>query len=545
MKRKWYLVGVLIIILLVTLTACGNDVGKDENIEFSDVTFKKYVLKALGKNANESITYEEAEKLEKLNIDRSYRTDYTFLCPSGWRGANTAAAGVITMDISDIKYFTGLKELIIDNTVNDRIMGWENIERCPKLEKIKWNYFEGGQHVAFGSKLLFDIVKQLPALKTLDLSSGAVSDSTISQIKKINSSINVIENNDDSSSIIMGLNLGDIDYVYDTKEKYIIKDTTLIIAECKTDKECYDILDSIKADNINTVFITSGRAGSKSAPIVLDCEKLLKFTKLEALYISKRYQFSIDMTFKNLDKLANLEYLKTLCIFGDFDGSELVKLNNLDTISIRGNRECVDISGMNNIKIASVMDDVKLPSSVEHVTTMAPELLNGLKNLKSVADCGVDSESNDYIKSNFNLKYIYCFRVSNDYIDLSGIKNAKNLEYLYIKNKVKNYSSISELTNLRVVSLVGDLSEGLNIKKMSSEDSLSYLDISANPDRYSVDEIRNTFGDSNMSMLQIQYGLPIMRDMYKKGITNSFILYCQNSKDSSYKQQFMDTFGKG
>ena len=548
MKKKI----ILLLCMTMLLAACCVGCGKNDKIKFSDVTMKKYVLKELGKKPDEDVTYKEAEQLKSLTIDRTYRNFVTVMSNISMQSGNGPSNGVISMDLSDLKYFTGLESLEIDNSSDDNFIGWESIEKCTNLQELKMNYYEDAYYMPLGEKPLLGFVDKLKNLKTLDCMNGTVTQATLNKIKVIRPDLEVkIQREYNTSLAYYNFSRDEIkpDLITSTNiyNEQSQPDDTLLIEGVNKPEDYRKIIDNASATDIKYIYIKLRRGQADS--VVVDCKDFTKFTNLETLSITETSAAGSDSKIENIKELSKLPYLTTFCINGDYNPDEICELKHIDTLAINGAKQDVDLSRMKNLKKVSVNvkdNNVKLPSGVEVLRTKNSKLANTTLALKIMCDYGAEDCALGYLKNCQKLKYFYWSTDKVTDVDLSPVKNLPELEYLGVRqnNITAGFETLSDMKNLRVVQLRYVIpSEMPKLKAMKSKDSLSFfgfLDINW---QYPARDYQAALGISGkITYLSIYYNVPGMIDLYKSGVTNTEIMQGENTNEREY-YGFDDTFG--
>lgn len=547
MKKKI----ILLLCMTMLLAACCVGCGKNDKIKFSDVTMKKYVLKELGKKPDEDVTYKEAEQLKSLTIDRTYRNFVSIMSNLSMQSGIGSANGVISMDLSDLKYFTGLESLEIDNSSDDNFIGWESIEKCKNLQELKMNYYEDSYYMPLGEKPILGFVDKLKNLKTLDCMYGNVTQATMNKIKAMRPDVEVnVEKEYIPTSLSMTLTRDTLKpnlNVTDVQNDKAQPDDTLLIEGVNKTEDYKKIIDNASATDIKFIYIKLRKGQENSLSV--DCKDFTKFTNLETLSITETSAAGSDGKIENIKELSKLPYLTTFCIYGDYNPDEICELKHVDTLSINGTKQDIDLSSMKNLKKVSVNvkdNSVKLPSGIEVLRTANGKLANSTPALKIMCDYGEEDCTLDYLKNCQKLKYFYWSTNKVTDVDLSAVKNLPELEYLSIsRNKITSgFETLSDMKNLRVVQLkYVTPSEMPKLKTMKSKDSLSFFGFLDIDGKYPDRDYQAALGISGkVTYLSIYYNVPGMIDLYKSGVTNTEIMQGENTylRDT---YGFDETFG--
>lgn len=460
---KWLLV------ILVLIVLGGGAVGIYYNslskvVEFEDPLVERCVRKELGKEADEPITVKECASVEYLLIDCdlefSYITYYTNA--SGIGNANY-------VDLCDLKYMTGLKELVIDNELaRDMLVNLDALKKCSKLEKLtmKYNAMNNTYYgtIPMGYKYLADIIDELPKLTYINIGYPVAKghqEMLVGNNEKLkfeddfseNAFINIVAN---SSEFLVNEAKGTDEYfkywtyAYNENEKQ--KQACKFVVS--NQKEFDSLLESLPKD---TEDIHIEYTGNES----LDIKGLKKFEKLKTLSVLKEILILKLMTerhvdcaveLKNLDVLANNKELYSLSLSGInvncddmavltqiqevglhncvFDNPEfLVKLPELSELVVNYNY-CEDLQSyiLDNGEKFKKLKYLRLLSR-EESDYKGIELYPNLESLVIGFANGV--EKVDYISKCSNLKYLF-FETKEEKIDISSLADIKTLKYLYI-----------------------------------------------------------------------------------------------------------------
>lgn len=530
----------------------GNDehIVKNDNIQFADVTMKKYVLKELGKKPDEEVTYKEANQLKSLTIDRTYRNFVTGVSNISMQAAFGPSNGVISMDLSDLQYFTGLESLEIDNSSDDNFIGWESIEKCTDLKELKVNYYEDSRYIPLGEKPLLGFVSNLKNLQTLDCMYGTVTPSTINKIKTINPLLDIkIEKQYSIDTSLFNFSQDKIKSqlsVLNIENAQTQASDTLLIEKVNKTEEYKEIIENASASEIKYIYIKLGKGAAE--PLVIDCKDFLQFTNLETLSITET-SLTTDGKVENIKELSKLPYLTTFCVNGDYNPDEICELKHVDTLTINGTKHDIDLSSMTNLKKVSVSVNgynVKLPSGIEVLRTTNSSLANTTPDVKILCDYGAEDCKLEYLKNCPKLRYLY-WNVGNVAdVDLSVVKNVPELEYLGIGQKkiTSGFEALSELKKLRVVQLRSVTPDAMaQLKDMKSKESLGFFGFLDWDGKYPDKDYQEALGISgSVNYMNIYYNVPEMVDLYKSGVTNTQIMQAENT---SYRDEYgyNETFG--
>lgn len=520
MKNNKIYFYIALIFLLIGFTGCGenknnnnageinnnetiNTVSENDEIVFSDFLVERCVRKTLNKDWDYKITKKDIENIKEFVIDN-------VLDPSigeNWFSGNPLMnfySGYI--DLSDLKYFTGLEELNIDNLVNfDMVVNFDAVSACKELKtlRMQYNNRDGNLYAGanYGYKYLADIFAQLPNLEYVDL--GVFVTSHMKEIMLSKSSNKDVyfyngENNEYAvplntnvrsypnplsnsrhvygpSSVSSVTNLSP-EYYYDgnATEQYDngTSESSIPIVEVTSNTDLEKVFNySIKADIEDLVILCA--ADLKE----LDCGLFAKFKNLCTLslikkgsafgYVKEKEGRNERLKLNNTENLSNLSKLQVVNLAGckgDFSG--LGKIKELRELSMNG---CVP----DNMKFLSEcvnLAELKLLNFDERYSedfAYSSEKLSGLKmfqigalSLLSDKDNITDSEITDsYIKYLYkipSLETIYANYCS----DFSLIGKCLNLKNIVI-NQSGN-ASFDKLSNLKKLESIYVRSSGVD-----------------------------------------------------------------------------------
>lgn len=565
MKKR--LLIILLAIISLMLVACSNNDGNDssnndnnkninENINFADVTFKKYVLKQMGKRIDEDVTYGEAQNLKELKIDRTYRTAVTSQrFTVGTSAVGTTSVGYIAMDLADLQYFTGLEKLSIQNTADDDIIGWEYIGNCTKLQELDMNYYEAGSvfQVVLGEKIILGIVEKLPELKVLDSRYGIMFDGTMEKIKQMRVGIDInVATNSLVGNIpwVSDINLGN-DYTPIGQKEYNYTPDVLFLNRIKTTEEYKEAINKADANAIKHIYITC--SSGKQVEIKIDASDFTKFTNLESLCLTYS-SFTSNGEIINLASLASLKYLRTLMLGGlDYSSLDVTKLTQLDTISLEKEGQYIDYSIMPNLQKVNLFGFegeglVRLPQTVTAVATDSAAVLNNTPKVKIVRELyNYRSQDHSYLRSLTELRYINFDQIDDEPVKdfFVNFENCKKLQYLNYSRYVddNNLDKLLKLPELLSVSYMVPIANIKNLNSHANMDKLSYLGVANDIwfNSYSGEEeekLKKQLGYNDIYDAMIK--VPLYAKMYNNGVLSddicrvySNIAYWKGGNDSN------------
>ena len=122
---------VALLILICAACICG---GCSSNVDFQDPLVERCVREALGKVEKDPVTKKECADLKELKID----------CDKGqtliWDNVRLSYLRGNYVDLSDLKYLTGLTSLEINNNpAYDMLANLDAVTNCKKLNKLSFN----------------------------------------------------------------------------------------------------------------------------------------------------------------------------------------------------------------------------------------------------------------------------------------------------------------------------------------------------------------------------------------------------------------------
>ncbi|MCR5728279.1 MAG: hypothetical protein K6G24_12540, partial [Lachnospiraceae bacterium] len=122
---------VTLLILICAACICG---GCSSNVDFQDPLVERCVREALGKGEKDPVTKKECADLKELKIDCD--KDQTLI----WDNVRLSYLRGNYVDLSDLKYLTGLTSLEINNNpAYDMLANLDAVTNCKKLNKLSFN----------------------------------------------------------------------------------------------------------------------------------------------------------------------------------------------------------------------------------------------------------------------------------------------------------------------------------------------------------------------------------------------------------------------
>ena len=226
----------------------------------------------------------------------------------------------------------------------------------------------------------------------------------------------------------------------------------------------------------------------------LDCNSyyIKNLQGIEYLKYLKTVYLASGDEIENLYLLSNLEYLKNLDIdsYGQVDTSFLLKLSNLNYLSLRGleNFNVSHLANLNNLKTLNL----------NYSTLINYSELSNLTNLSEFDAMSSNITDISFISNLTKLEILnLCYNSITDISPISNLTSLSNLSLCGIKNI--DISSISNLTNLNNLNL-HSCSTITDISYLSGLTNLSSLDVSYNK----VSDLSPLFGISNLNYLDVR-----------------------------------------
>ncbi|MCR5500358.1 MAG: hypothetical protein K6F31_08190 [Acetatifactor sp.] len=429
MKRKHtkvFLTAILIVLMTMMLAACGQS----EEVMFQDPLVERCVREELGKSAMAAITKKECENLDKLTIDSRKNGGLNY------NDFDHKLEYQNFVDLSDLQYFSGLKELRINLYTSrvelcDNYVGLSAITSCKKLTKLAIIADRECVEEKWGYKYLADLVKELPNLKTLEFG---------------------FEVPERYQSILRGEN-NKLDFLFEERAESTREYWWPIELECgnlgELSEDTEDIaLNMHPGDEVDFSYFT-------------------RFTHLKNLTIwcdverpnNNREKFEEDQLFKvyNIDALKDNKELFSLNLsgaYGDFDGiGELSQLKELSIVT------CIVGEPMFLSKLPELRELTFCLNYADHFSDYLTE-----KNLPKLAFLRTNKmlfENMDSIAELKNLKML-CLQEAlgmtyrdDEPVSISEIAKCKQLEYLelYLR-ECENLEALAQIKKLKYLTIV-------------------------------------------------------------------------------------------
>lgn len=508
--------------MLVCMVCLCAGCSSGEGVEFQDPLVERCVREALNKGVGKNITAEECADLTSLKIDCSKDYNINYYAQHYYL--------VSYVDLEDLKYLTGLKELEINgNGKNDMIANLEAITACTNLEKLSMRIndptFWGW---SYGYKYIGNIVEKLPNLKTINLGKD-IPTAVQSWIRGSNTQL-VIGNASDyvyADTFTERAMLRESEqygiYYYE-KMSEIPKDIEDLILICR-DIESIDFNELKDFSNLKTlsVFRPSSLSDNENKTEIKNIEAL---SKLKGLYSLTLYGCKGDFT--GLSKLGNLKELGIIQSVVE-DPSFLKKMENLrelwyyynlsDNLEDQLNAAAEKLSKLKFIYIPDQLDDYSCLSKISSLEAIRI----AETPLAQVRESGYSKGLINELAKCEGVKYLCIDRWHNnefDPLDISGIAKMSNLKFLGFTEPAGGTTGYDEVIDMP--SLVG-----LTIYGNEDYEGIIQhcLDRGAENKNLSFIYVRKALINPYVSEANMAASLSYFRDTLKKCFDNKLTCY--------------------
>ena len=463
-------------------TAAGTsseEVPEDSSgkaVVFEDPLFERYIRSYLGKATEDKIFAEELSEMTELVIDRRFiETEWSYMLKK---------VTLMRMDLSDLKYFTNLKKLQIQNSMDDILYSLDAIALCTKLEELSLAYGTTGglviqptnQYVtAYGYKTLYGILDQLPDLKKLELgnTNTVIRDDIQKKYPRIaittDRAVQVISLFSQYPGLITKVSELDV----------LPADTTIINMELMEGEDTSAAIQrAAEFDKLTVLRIAVSEGANYDLAPLENHEALAEL----ALYRNTSLTADIE-TIQNEQVLTSLPKLRYLSLSSLALSDEvLASLKQLKTLSLFQ----AEIDGFRFLSSCTELYQLKLfggSSSREDEDELLEEFIRGMESQRNLQYLSTEmtgpilSYCPEVVMQMTRLKDFTSIEANEgDYynrLNLSGCKDLKRV-VLSSKNELKKYdlSSLQGLNKLEYLWLVGSnqydhaeiLSELVNLK---------------------------------------------------------------------------------
>ena len=158
----------LVFVLLSLCVACFCTGCDNSKADFRDPLVERCVREALGKSAKDVLTKKDCASLKELKIDCNKSTGLV------WDSLRLTFQRGNYVDLSDLRYLTGLTSLKIDNDPTfDVLVNLDAIGNCKKLKYLEFNDPSTTINTCWDWKYSFkdynSIIEKLPDLEEIAL----------------------------------------------------------------------------------------------------------------------------------------------------------------------------------------------------------------------------------------------------------------------------------------------------------------------------------------------------------------------------------------
>jgi len=500
-NKKGYII-VFTLLLLYLLTACSGDktdrempkpkdiknngsrgtgngekndetnTDKDAIIEFQDPLVERCIRETLNKGMNDTITDKECASIKELIIDCEKENGLI------WNTSMLQFQKSCYVDLSDLKYCTGLISLTINNNPTfDMLVDVDAISNCNKLQKLSLNHDPIVENGFWNMECTYKdyerIIQQLPDLKELNIG-YSIPDEMKNWIRGSNTGLKII-----------------------ASEGVATKSRSLIFFD-----DAYDIskLSGIPQDITDLILICE--EGD-----TVDFNEIKKFKNLRTLTVYSTVMLSASgivtdnmCSIRNIEALSNNSNLYSLClcgVTGDFKGiSELRGLKELSILGSKVNDTSFLLNTNSGLRELTYLMNIS--------GDFSENLKKSRKNMDSLSFLDVTTLDFTDVSWFSDFSDLKMLRFGNyaksgddniDHIDwlLDGLKGCKSLKYFCantIRDKISvDLSPLTDIDNLQYVSLGGAVSKFYGIEELIAKKNLRSL-VAGDYDRSNDNDIK-------------------------------------------------------
>ncbi len=536
-----------------------------EQIVFSDFLVERCVRKTLNKGWDEVITTDDAAGIKELLIDNIYDPGIGTNFYVGVSGFDWYQGYI---DLEDLKYFTNLEVIKIDNIIGaDMVTNIDSMKNCKKLKKIYMQYQPGTYNIysgiSNGYKYWTDIIAELPELEYVDL--GMYVDEHMKEImlsKSQNKNVTFYNGKYDGykkqilgtvfgmfanpvTQVSLSEYEGYMKYTYDgadvgDEDKSGLSSIPML--DIKSSSELDNAIATL-SDSVEDLFIRLWPECDS-----FDCTKLSKFKNLTTLTLIKskttvsypgRYPY---MQINNIESLNDLPYLQVINLGAC--KADVTSLGNKDNLREIAFNVC-DISGIQGLKKAEKLSELKIMMTTCNDIGSQTYSENTFKSLKYFSCLGNNSdiEGHDYLSMLKDMGQLKTFSIDGDVNDISILNNCKMLENINISgvNTSQEYdiAKISSLSNLKTLSIkqgsIKNADKIMNfsninavvfqtaIKGMSSNETKTLLDNASKSDKITMFSIIDGTSSNYTAESLSKISKDSAKALYDKGIHDGLV----------------------
>ena len=496
--RRGFWVTILLLMMTMALAACG----KSDEVTFRDPLVERCVREELGKTATDAVTKSECAKLKELTITSTKDVGLEL-------NLLRLDVGIQNfVDLSDLQYFTGLRELTIvpfDERLEyaDSYVGWSAIKACKDLRKLTISVGKTYVEEKLGYKFLADVLKELPKLETLELG-YEVPERYQTYLKGENKELTIDCEAEVEDAITywvpIAIGMRDLEELTGDEEDVIIRFEPGVEVDL-----------SYFADFKNLKTLTLWGSITYDAGELRKYEKdqLFHIKNVDALKDNKElFALNVSGAYGDFDGIGELSQLKELSIVQCLVGEPefLKKLPELRELTFRLNYadEFPDYVTEKNLpNLAFLRANVMEFDDLSDVAKMKKLKMLSLKQAIGVTYRDEESVPTSEIAKCANLKYLELEQRNG--ASLKPLEQLKNLEYLYVRSveRMTGLSSLMELPNLYGVYVVTSNMDP------SEEDNKELVKASKNP---TLSVFINSQYTDQIGVLKMRLGKIAVRD---------------------------------
>lgn len=446
----------LVFVLLSLCVACFCTGCDNSKADFRDSLVERCVREALGKSAKDALTKKDCASLKELKIDCNKSTGLV------WDSLRLTFQRGNYVDLSDLRYLTGLTSLKIDNDPTfDVLVNLDAIGNCKKLKYLEFNDPSTTINTCWDWKYSFkdynSIIEKLPDLEEIALDEVIFSEELRGWLTGTKKDLKITTNQTGINNTIR-MSIPDPDngifqsYSFD-KIPNDIEDLTLLCngGGMEIDFEYFKDFKNLKSLNlINTDIVVD-----LDSPLAE--ETLYKVKNIGALKdIENLYSISMSGASGDFSGLGELAGLKELTIVASRvkNTSFITDLGNLREITFLMNIS-EDFAGnlkkagkkMSNLKFLNVdsydFEDSALLSNFPELEALSFGYSSPLSYF------GESKSMQKLINGVTNCKKLKYFSLSamqiEEALDLTPLSNMDQLQYIYLLHHSGQFNGVKEL----------------------------------------------------------------------------------------------------
>ncbi len=465
-----------IVALLILICAACICCGCSSNVDFQDPLVERCVREALGKGEKDPVTKKECADLKELKID----------CDKGqtliWDNVRLSYLRGNYVDLSDMKYLTGLTSLEINNnSAYDMLANLDAVTNCKKLNKLSFNDNSSETSTFWDWKYTLKdyekIIQQLPELKTLSLDI-TYPDELLEWIRGEKKDLVIERREEYNYNPIRVLYPVDTEGVYPlTSYEQIPEDIEdLVLIEIGSAEVDFNFFKKFK--NLRSLVLSGVFNIYNEATKMLPDEELFEVKNIEAIKENTNlYSLTISGARGDFNGISELNGLKELAIVSSRvnDTSFISKLDNL--------RELTFYSNVSNGFSENLKKNIKKKSHLKFMNVNSFDFedtawLSDLPSLEAIkfpfsspmtffGETGFPTKLLEGLKNCKNVKYLAAYFMMDDKnLDISSLMNMDQLQYVYIWKNNEDVIGVEKLAGKKgLKSLVLSTKEVAEINK--------------------------------------------------------------------------------